>query len=123
MKPVLAHLRKYSGQPIANDPRLAAIERETGFHYSDAGAFVSLNTHNAATIKQLLRSDFVRLDELELYLPDECVVGLSCSFPIGALSIHTPRQDNHSSRVVSRAAQSLIWHPDCVAATQIGSLK
>ncbi len=115
-------LKIYSGQLIATDPSLEPIERETGFHFSDAGDCVSLNTHNSSMIRHLLCCKFVQVDEIELHTPTNTATGLSCTFPIGSLSIHEPRRDNRPSRVVSRVARTrCTWK--CVSVTQAGGLQ
>ena len=118
--PYYAHHRTYAGQPVGNDPTLLAHERETGLNFSDASGLVSLNTHNAALIRHLVQCPFVMLDEIEEFLSTGQVVGLSCSFPIGALSIHMPRQNDYPSRVVSRAALTPRSGRICVPVAQGG---
>ena len=123
-QPLLTHSRTYSGQPVGTDPRLEPGERETCINFSDANGMAYLNTHCAALIKALLRCAFVDVEELEIYEPEGCVVGLSCRFSIGALSISPPRADPRPSRVVSRKAHALSSdHLQCVATTQVGGEK
>jgi hypothetical protein len=109
---------QYSGEPVINDPGLSYIERETSLQFADRSQTVQFSTHSAAMIRALLACPFVRVESVEVLLPKECVVGLSGSFPIGALTIALPRQDNRPSRVVARSARETQNQPVCVTPAQ-----
>lgn len=114
----LSHRVSYSGEPVVNDPRLKAAERETCFHMRDGSPLVDFNSHSAAVIRGFLAAPFVLVDDVELLEPEGVVVGLSGSLPIGALSIHPPRRDDRPSRVITRAARQPAELEECVVATQ-----
>jgi len=116
-------ITQYEGQAIATDLNLQPCERETAIYFSDAGEVAQVMTRNAALMRALLRCPFFEFREGELLLPDNKLTYVAGSIPLGALSIKTPRQDDHPSRIVSRSAQLLDQGADCVEETQMVGCK
>ena len=95
---------EYTGEPIGNDPRLEACERETGFSFDDRDDFVRLSSYQSAIVRALLDSEGVEIERI--FLLDGVVVGLLARFPKSMLAIKTPRKSTSTGRIVSGALRT-----------------
>jgi hypothetical protein len=95
---------EYNGEPVGNDPRLEACERETGLSFDDRDGYVRLSSYQAAIVRGLLDSEGVEIERI--FLLDGVVVGLLARFPKSMLAIKSPRKSTSTGRIVSGALRT-----------------